>query len=140
MNVNYNSNMYSIIIIILIISIIIISCVTIVIIVSEILTFSPSFILLLLLGVHPCQIPDHLGLESVAFDCGPPALPSSFFWQPCSQLHLGSQKTRPDAVPVPTCMSDVLPALCHSPFLTTLSLLTFFLVSIFPVVLFLIEQ
>ncbi|KAK2558955.1 hypothetical protein P5673_018582, partial [Acropora cervicornis] len=79
-------------------------------------------------GVHPCQIPDHLGLESVAFVCGPPALPSFFFWQPCSQLHLGSQKTRPDAVPVAVCMSDVLPALCHSPFLTTLPLLNFFLV------------
>ena len=79
-------------------------------------------------------------MECVAFFCGRPALLSSFFWQPCSRLQLGSKKTRADAVPVAVCMSDVLLALCHSPFLTTLPLLTFFLVSIFPVVVLLVEQ
>ena len=141
MNVNYNSNMYSIIIIILIISIIIISCVTIEIIVSEIPTLSPSFISFTSFRSPSLSNSRSSGFGECRFRLRSPSSSKFFVLAALFSASSGVSKNKARRCSCGCfCMSDVLPALCHSPFLTTLPLLTFFLVSIFPVVLFLIEQ
>ena len=134
-----NSNMYSIIIIILIISIIIISCVTIVILVSEILTLSPSFIRSTSFRSPSLSNSRSSGFGECRFRLRTPSSSKFLLLAALFSASSGVSKNKARRFSC-RCLSDVLPALSHSPFLTTLPLLTFFLVSVFPVVLFLIEQ
>ena len=135
-----NSNMYSIIFIILIITIIIISCVTIVIIVSEILTLSPSFIPFTSFRSPSLSNSRSSGFGECRFRLRTPSSSKFFLLAALFSASSGVSKNKARRCSCRCFMSDVLPALCHSPFLTTLPLLTLFLVSIFPVVVFLIEQ